>query len=117
VRILHVEDHDEVADLATHELSRRGHEVTWARTTSEALALLDAHLFDAFVLDYLLPDGSAEPILRAARERYGGARVPVVVVANRGDDRADSLAIVLYKPVDWDELAEVLRLLYTHTRS
>jgi two-component system OmpR family response regulator len=81
VRVLIVEDNDEVSDLVARSLARDGHRVTAARTIAEA----DAQLVDAelVILDLGLPDGSGLAWCR--RIRTEGIQEPVLVLTAQGD--------------------------------
>jgi two-component system OmpR family response regulator len=78
VRILVVDDHDEVRSLLRRALARDGHVVRTAANLEAARAALAGRDVDLVVLDVGLPDG---PGLDLCRElRAVGHRVPVLVL-------------------------------------
>ena len=83
MRILVVEDHEEVSELVERSLTRDGHRVARARNIAEA----DAHLADegaeVIVLDLGLPDGSGLAWCR--RIRAEGVRDPILVLTAQTD--------------------------------
>ena len=57
-RILYVDDHDDSAEMMKLLLAPMYYEVQAARTIEEALQLARSEMFDLYVLDKRLPDGS-----------------------------------------------------------
>ena len=57
-RILHVEDNADIGDMVAFVLGREGYEVVTARTCRETLDLITERLFDLYLIDNVLPDGS-----------------------------------------------------------
>ncbi len=68
MRVLVVDDHEELLDLVATSLVRDGHLVTRARTTGEARHAIEQETFDVIVLDIGLPDGSGVDLCRGLRE-------------------------------------------------
>lgn len=57
-RILHVEDNTDIGDMVAFVLAREGYQVVTARTCRETLELITERLFDLYLIDNVLPDGS-----------------------------------------------------------
>jgi len=58
-RILHIEDHENTADLVRMVLEERNYEIVVVeRTIGAALKTVRQQAFDLYLLDYWLPDGS-----------------------------------------------------------
>ena len=115
LRILVVEDTEDVGEAVVSALERAGHAVDWQRTlagTEDALAVQD---YSLIVLDINLPDGSGFDILARLRKR--GTATPVLVLTARAlvDDRVDALDTgaddYLVKPFDFRELEARARAL------
>lgn len=115
MRVLLVEDTEDVAEAIVANFSRSGHaidRVTGCAAAQDAVAVQD---YDLVILDINLPDGSGFDFLRALR----GARnpTPILVVTARLDveDRVDALDIgaddYLMKPFDLRELEARARAL------
>jgi CheY-like chemotaxis protein len=118
-QILVVDDDRELAQLLAFGLRLRGYLVEVANNGREALAVLDAHTFDAIVVDWNMPVMGGPVFLEEYSRRTSAASVtPIVVMtAERGADaRASRLGAtaVLAKPFQLDDLEQILvRLLGT----
>ncbi len=55
VRILLVDDEEEIRRLLTRRLTRRGYAVTTVTDGSQALAMLEQGTFNLVILDYMMP--------------------------------------------------------------
>lgn len=116
MRVLLVEDDDEVAVPLVDALSRRGVSVERARDVGEAEAYLAAIDYAAVLLDLGLPDEDGITLLTRMRAR--GDTRPVLVLSARGaidarirglNEGADEYMV---KPFDVDELhARLLAIL------
>ncbi len=76
MRILVVEDAEDVAEAVAISFARRGDAVDRAGCVADALACLDAQDYDLAILDLELPDGDGHAVLRRIR----GARKPTLVL-------------------------------------
>jgi len=113
VRLLIVEDAEDVCDAIAESLSRLGHVCDKARTLADARQLLGVQPFDLMVLDINLPDGSGYDLLKEIRAR-GETLAVIMLTARLGvDDRVDALDAgaddYLVKPFDIRELEARLR--------
>ena len=66
-RILHVEDNIDIGDMVAFVLAREGYQVVTARTCRETLHLITERLFDLYLIDNVLPDGSGADLSRRIR--------------------------------------------------
>lgn len=78
MRVLLVEDHEDVRELVARSLPRDGHEVSMARSIAEADELLAEGDTEAIVLDLGLPDGDGLDWCK--RIRAAGIREPLLVL-------------------------------------
>jgi len=78
MRVLIVDDNEEVRDLLARTLRRDGHETFTAATAKDAAAKLEAGLVDVVVLDVALPDGSGIDVCRDLRR--AGISTPVLLL-------------------------------------
>lgn len=78
MRILLVDDHAEVRELAGRALERDGHHVTSAGSVAEARQAQLTQSFDMWVLDLSLPDGSGQDL--CAELRRLGVDSPILVL-------------------------------------
>ena len=73
LRILLVEDHDGIARACQRLLVSHGHVVIRAAGTASALAAAEREIFDLFICDMRLPDGSGLDLLPRLRSCSHGA--------------------------------------------
>jgi two-component system phosphate regulon response regulator PhoB len=87
MKILVVEDENDIRDLMTLHLSRDGHKADEAADGEEALQKLQNEAYDLVVLDWMLPGMSGIEIAKMLRKMPEGAptgsRVPILMVTAR----------------------------------
>ncbi len=116
LRVLLVEDDQDVQDLFGRGLERHGMSVSTASDVHVAESLLQLEQYDAAVLDWWLPGGSGIELCRRIREIPAMAGIPVLLVtANSFLDMAMSVCngatAVLHKPVSPAYLAATVQRL------
>jgi CheY-like chemotaxis protein len=117
LRVLVVDDNADVAACLAKLLPRWGHQPRVAHTGPEALAAAAAFSPDVALLDIGLPGMSGRAVARRLRAEPGCGRPVLVALSGYGgeEDRRRSLAAgfdyYLVKPVDAEELHDLLRLL------
>jgi two-component system OmpR family response regulator len=120
MRILVVDDHEEVLELVERALVRDAHAVVTARSVAEARACLAAESVELVVLDLGLPDGSGETFCRELRAREPGPAVLILTAENRVASRVRCLDAgaddYLAKPFAVAELRARVRALSRRTR-
>lgn len=91
MQILVVEDDPELAAFIAAGLHRAGHGVEVAHSAEQAAPLVDLHVFDAVVLDRMLPGMTGVDLLRQWRRQ--GRRMPVLLLTALDgiDDRVEGL--------------------------
>jgi DNA-binding response OmpR family regulator len=108
MRLLVVEDDEELAQLLANGLEVAGFAVDVLSTATEARAALSSTLYAALILDLGLPDGNGLSILIEIRRRDDP--IPVIVLSARDDvrDRVECLRggadDYLVKPFAFEEL-------------
>jgi len=109
--VLVVDDDRRLRDLLTRFLSENGYRVTAAASAAEARSKTESFLFDALVLDVMMPGESGFDYARSIRK---SSQVPILMLTARSDasDRVTGLEIgaddYLPKPFEPREL--LLRL-------
>jgi DNA-binding response OmpR family regulator len=113
VRLLVVEDTQDILALLRIALEEEGYAVDTADTATEGLLLARVNEYDGMVLDVMLPDGNGLEIAR--RLRTEGKQVPILMLTAQGqkadvvrglDAGADDY---LVKPFSIDELKARIR--------
>ena len=108
MRLLIVEDNEELAQLLAKGLKTAGYEADMLSTAEEARAVLSTTFYAGLILDLGLPDGDGLELLRELRQRDNP--VPVLVLTARGGlhDRVHGLRSgaddYLVKPFALEEL-------------
>lgn len=115
VRLLLVEDNDDLADLLTSALANGGYAVERADNAEDARLMLGVCRYAAVILDLGLPDEDGLAVL--AMMRRGGDATPVLILTARSsiDDRVVGLRTgaddYLLKPFAFEELCARLEAL------
>lgn len=115
MRILVIEDDEDLADAIVRRLRRIGHAVDWQHDGLSADGVLAYETFDLVILDIGLPRLSGFEVLQRLRER--GSKTPVLALTARVDieDRVHALDTgaddYLAKPFDFRELEARCRAL------
>jgi DNA-binding response OmpR family regulator len=91
MRVLIVDDHDELLDLVTRALTRDGHNVLTARTARDARGVLAENVVDLILLDLGLPDGSGQELCRALRRSGNSAPILVLTAQSAVSSRVECL--------------------------
>lgn len=113
MRILVIEDERKVASFIKRGLEEERYIVETAADGEEGLNLALNNVFDAIVLDVMLPKVDGYSVLRSIREE--GNAVPVIMLTARSsmEDRVQGLDLgaddYLAKPFHFEELAARLR--------
>jgi two-component system alkaline phosphatase synthesis response regulator PhoP len=107
-RLLLVEDEPGLVMTLTDRLMAEGYDVESATDAPTALRTATDSVFDAIVLDVMLPGGNGFDVCRALRQR--GVQTPILMLTARGQviDRVVGLKLgaddYLVKPFDMSEL-------------
>jgi signal transduction histidine kinase len=107
-RVLVVDDEREIAELIAGQLAPLGVSVEIASGGPEALQLLRNSDFDAITLDVLMPEMDGFEVLRAVRADPSLCALPIVFVSVFSGRRELAGEWVVSKPIDADELRQVL---------
>jgi len=108
MRLLIVEDNEELAELLAKGLQTAGYESDTLSSIEEARSVLETTFYAALILDLGLPDGDGLELLREIRHRNNP--IPVLVLTARGglNDRVHGLRSgaddYLVKPFALEEL-------------
>lgn len=108
MRLLVIEDNDELAGLLARGLKAAGYESDRFASVEDAKLALGSVSYAALILDLGLPDGDGLQVLRDLRQRHDP--IPVLLLTARGglDDRVSGLKLgaddYLVKPFALEEL-------------
>lgn len=117
MRILVVDDEDQILQLVTATLELEGHEVVTASHGEEALLMVEDTRPDAILLDIVLPRMDGATVAQKLREDSETADIPIVFLTGLvdGDEVQRRGPMIggqyfLAKPFDAKRLHEVLAL-------
>ena len=115
MRILYVEDEQYLTDAVIHVLNKSGISVDHATDGEEGLNLAVKPIYDAIVLDIMLPKLSGWDILRDLRERKIETPIIMLSALSQTEDKVKGLNYgaddYLAKPFKTSELVARLRAL------
>ena len=117
MRLLLVEDHEELADWVSKALAQAGYAVDVMRRGDHADHALISQPYDIVILDLSLPGLDGLEVLRRMRARESTALTPVLILTARGatEDRVRGLNLgaddYLPKPFDLPELEARIKAL------
>ncbi len=112
MRILLVEDHPDTARLMRRLLSALGYQVHVTSSVAQALAAVEAQVFDLMISDIGLPDGTGYDLLRQVRPRYPFSAIALTGFGMDDDvKQAEEAGFVahLTKPVSFEQLEVTIK--------
>lgn len=116
MKVLIIEDNDELAQNITHYLAREGYVCELASNHSSAIDKLSGFQYDCIVLDILLPDGNGLEILKHIKAVKINSGVLIISAKNSLDDKINGLELgaddYLTKPFHLPELNARLKAIY-----
>lgn len=119
VRLLLVEDTEDVAEAIVASFARRGDAVDCVGTVADACDTLAVNEYEVVILDINLPDGEGTEVLRALRRQRKPTPVLMLTARMAVEDRVAALDIgaddYLVKPFDLRELQARVRALGRRT--
>ena len=117
-RILVAEDDDDIRSVFEMVLGEF-YEIRSAATAAAALALAAVWTPDVVLLDWTLPDGSGDDVVRRLRAMADFEDLPIVVVSGAPTVKtlaADVGAVPCPKPCDLEQLTTAIELALAPTR-
>jgi two-component system response regulator TctD len=115
MRILLVEDNEDLGEAIEKRLRNAGHSVEWVRDGNEVLHAAQGDDFDAVALDLMLPNRDGISLIAELRRRRFSAPILVITARSEIDDKVSLLDLgaddYLVKPFDLRELEARLRAL------
>jgi DNA-binding response OmpR family regulator len=119
VKILVVEDDAKLARFIARVLSEEGYVADTCAEGLEAISRASAGVYDAMVLDWMLPDIDGISVCRRLRER--GVELPILILTARGELNERVLGLrsgaddYVVKPFEIDELLARLEAVLRRT--
>lgn len=120
LKVLLVDDSEDVLHIMRELLDMEGAEVTAASNGRQALEILETSQFDLLLSDIGMPDMDGYSLMRAIREKGDGGDLPAIALTGFGakEDMREAVkagfSAHISKPVSLDDLLEVVRKLRVH---
>ena len=116
IRVLIVDDEEQLVEAFRKKLSREGLSVTAAFTAREAIAVMKKHTFDVCVLDIRLPDMDGVELLKTIKKQEPNLEIIMLTGHASVDTAIQSMKLGAYdylsKPCKLTELSNVIRKAY-----
>lgn len=108
IRVLIVDDDDDVRESFTLLLADEGFEIAEASNGAQAMRAIEAAPPDVILLDLMMPVMNGWKLWEWLRASPATAHIPVVVLTASGTSEVCGDALVLTKPVGVHELTSAL---------
>ena len=119
MRILLVEDNEDLGEAIEKRLRSAGHSVEWVKDGAQVVPAAEGDQFDAVALDLMLPTRDGIGLIAELRKRKFNAPIMVITARSEIDDKVSLLDLgaddYLVKPFDLRELEARLRALLRRT--
>jgi two-component system response regulator TctD len=119
MRILLVEDNEDLGEAIEKRLRSAGHSVEWVKDGAQVVPTAEGDQFDAVALDLMLPNRDGIGLIAELRKRKFNAPIMVITARSEIDDKVSLLDLgaddYLVKPFDLRELEARLRALLRRT--
>jgi len=116
MKVLVIEDNEELAQNITDYLTREGYICERAGNHYDAIDKLNGFQYDIIVLDIMLPDGNGLDILRHIKQEKLKSGIVIISAKNALDDKINGLELgaddYLTKPFHLPELNARLKAIY-----
>jgi len=100
-RVVYIEDEDEMIDLVSLILNRRGFEVIGVRGGRKGLETVQKELPDLVLLDLMMPDMDGWDVYQQMRAEQRTQHIPVVIVTAKAQNIDKVLGLHIAKVDDY----------------
>lgn len=112
-RILLVDDEQEFLDIMSERMRSRGMEVVTASSAKEALEKIETEIFDAIILDFMMPEMDGLETIKAIKSKKDELQVILLsgqATLEKGVEAMKLGALdVVEKPADMETLVRKIR--------
>lgn len=112
-RVLLVDDEPEFLEIMAERMRARDMEVTTSTSAAEALSLIASDIFDAVVMDFMMPEMDGIEALKAIKEKRPEMQIILLTghaTVQKGVEAMKAGALdFVEKPADLDELSEKIK--------
>ncbi len=120
MKILIIEDIDQVSKLLKLKVEKWGNEAWVAKTGKEALNYIKNEIFDLILLDIFLPDTVAYDLIPKLKKEWSGLKI-ITMTGHSSKDvekkvRSQGILYYMVKPVDLTELENIIQHMNKNTK-
>ncbi|MCD4675457.1 MAG: response regulator [Desulfobacula sp.] len=120
MKILIIEDTDQVSKLLKLKVEKWGHKALVAETGKEALDIIKNEMFDLILLDIFLPDTIAYDLIPELKKGWSGMEI-ITMTGHSSRDveekvRRQGILYYMVKPIDLAELEIIIRHMNKNTK-
>lgn len=113
MKILIIEDTDQVSKFLKLKIEKWGHKAIVAETGKEALDIIETEIFDLILLDIFLPDTIAYDLIPKLKKGWSGMEI-ITMTGHSSRDvekkvRSQGILYYMVKPIDLAELKSILQ--------
>ncbi|MCG8639209.1 MAG: response regulator [Desulfobacterales bacterium] len=112
MKIIVIEDNEQVSTLLKSAAQRWGHQVTIADTGQKAIAIVKKQIFDLIMLDIFLPDIMGYDLIPLLKNEWSGMEIITMTGRSSMDieerTRRQGILYYMVKPIDLSELRSIL---------
>ena len=113
MKILIIEDTDQVSKFLKLKIEKWGHKAIVAETGKEALDIIETEIFDLILLDIFLPDTIAYDLIPKLKKGWSGMEI-ITMTGHSSMDvekkvRSQGILYYMVKPIDLAELKSILQ--------
>ena len=113
LRVLFVDDEEDLVSTVVERLELRGIEATGVVTGQQALALIEERPFDVVLLDVRMPGLGGLEVIRRIKQTHPGLEVVLLSGHGASEDAETGRRLGAYdylqKPVDLEDVIAILR--------
>ena len=121
MKILIIEDTDQLSKLLKLKTEKWGHKAVVAETGKEALGIIKNEIFDLILLDIFLPDTIAYDLIPKLKREWSGMEIITMTGYSSSDVekkvRSHGILYYMVKPVDLEELKDIIQHMSKNTRN
>jgi len=112
-RVLLVDDEEEFLDIMSERMRNRGMEVVTASSAKEALEKIENDLFDAIILDFMMPEMNGLETIKAIKEKKPELQVILLSGQTTLEKGIEAMKLgaldVVEKPADMESLVAKIK--------
>ncbi len=112
-KVLLVDDEEEFLEIMAERMRARDIDVTTTTSAQEAIKMIDNNMYDAVVMDFMMPEINGLEALKTIREKNPETQIILLTGYATIDKGVEAIKAGAYdfieKPADLDELSEKIK--------